>query len=35
MFTFGGFGMWVPVDIVLILFGYFKDKDGNTLKEWW
>lgn len=34
LFTFGGFGMWVPVDIAMILFGYFKDKDGKALKNW-
>jgi TM2 domain-containing membrane protein YozV len=34
MFTFGGFGMWVPIDIVLILFGWFKDKEGKPVKEW-
>jgi TM2 domain-containing membrane protein YozV len=35
MFTFGGFGLWIPVDIVLIVFGFFKDKEGNPIKEWW
>ena len=35
LFTFGGFGMWVPVDIVLILFGFFKDKEDKPVKEWW
>jgi len=34
LLTFGGFGMWIPVDIVLILFGLFKDKDGKALKDW-
>ena len=34
LFTFGGFGMWVPVDIAMILFGYFKDKDGKAIKSW-
>ncbi|HLC15753.1 MAG TPA: TM2 domain-containing protein [Thermodesulfovibrionia bacterium] len=34
LLTFGGFGMWIPVDIGLILFGLFKDKDGKVLKDW-
>lgn len=34
LFTFGGFGMWIPVDIVLILMGLFKDKEGKAVKEW-
>lgn len=34
MFTFGGFGLWIPVDILLILLGFFKDSEGKPLKEW-
>jgi len=34
LFTLGGFGLWVPVDIAMILFGYFKDKDEKPLKTW-
>jgi TM2 domain-containing membrane protein YozV len=34
LLTFGGFGMWIPVDIVLILFGLFKDKEGKVVKDW-
>jgi TM2 domain-containing membrane protein YozV len=34
MFTFGGFGLWIPVDILLILFGIFKDSEGKPLKQW-
>jgi TM2 domain-containing membrane protein YozV len=34
LFTFGGFGMWVPVDIVLILFGFFKDSEDKAVKDW-
>jgi TM2 domain-containing membrane protein YozV len=32
--TGGLFTIGVMVDIVLILFGLFKDKDGFQLKEW-
>lgn len=34
LLTFGGFGMWIPVDIVLILLGLFKDKEGKAIKVW-
>ena len=30
--TFGGFfGIWVLIDLVMILMGKFTDKDGNAL----
>ena len=34
MFTFGGFGLWIPIDSLLILFGIFKDSEGKPLKKW-
>lgn len=34
MFTFGGFGLWIPVDIIMIIIGFFKDSEGKPLKEW-
>lgn len=34
LFTFGGFGMWVPIDIALLLFGLLKDSDDKVVKNW-
>lgn len=30
--TFGGFGIWYIIDLILIILGQFKDKDGNFIK---
>lgn len=32
--TFGGFGIWIIVDLVMILVGSFTDKDGKILFRW-
>ena len=29
--TFGGLGLWVLIDLIMILVGKFTDKDGNAL----
>lgn len=34
MFTFGGFGIWLTIDIIFILVGKFKDKKGAKLTLW-
>ena len=34
IFTFGGLGIWCLVDIIMILTGYFKDKQGRKLEDW-
>jgi len=31
MITFGGFGIWWLLDLILILIGKMKDRDGGTL----
>ncbi len=32
--TIGGFGIWALVDLVMILCGAFKDKEGLPITEW-
>ncbi len=34
MFTMGGFGIWVFIDLVMIAAGKFKDKDCLTVTKW-
>lgn len=34
LFTLGGMGLWVLVDLVLIITGNFSDKEGNRITEW-
>lgn len=33
LISFGGFGIWVIVDLVLIMSGAMKDKQGNEMRE--
>ena len=33
LITFGGFGIWVIVDLVLIMSGSIRDKQGNEMRE--
>ncbi len=33
LITFGGFGIWVMVDFILIATGNFKDKQGLPIKS--
>lgn len=33
LLTFGGFGIWVIIDLVLIMSGSMKDKQGNEMRE--
>ena len=34
MLTVGGFGMWWFYDLVTLLIGSYKDKDGNAVTAW-
>ncbi len=33
LITFGGFGIWVIVDLVLIMSGSMRDKQGRRMRE--
>lgn len=33
LITLGGCGVWTLVDIIMIVTGNFKDKDGNVIKN--
>lgn len=32
--TFGGFGIWIVVDLMLIMSGTMRDKQGNTMLQY-
>lgn len=32
--TFGGLGIWVLIDFILIIIGSFRDKSGVKVTEW-
>ena len=34
LFTLGGLGIWWLVDMILLVSGEFRDKDGNRITEW-
>ena len=34
LFTLGGLGIWMLIDLILILTGEFKDQEGNRITEW-
>ena len=33
LLTGGGFGIWVLIDLIIIITGNFKDKDGLKIKN--
>jgi TM2 domain-containing membrane protein YozV len=34
LFTLGGLGIWAMIDVILILFGEFRDREGHKLTRW-
>ena len=34
IFTLGGFGIWMMIDLIFIIMGIFRDADGNKITEW-
>jgi TM2 domain-containing membrane protein YozV len=34
LITFGGFGIWWLIDLILIVTGSFKDRDGQKITQW-
>jgi hypothetical protein len=32
--TFGGLGIWVLIDFIMIVVGSFRDKEERLLLEW-
>jgi TM2 domain-containing membrane protein YozV len=32
--TFGGFGLWAMIDIIVVASGEFRDSDGYKLTRW-
>ena len=34
LLTLGGCGIWAFIDLIMILIGSYKDKDGRPVTEW-
>ena len=34
LFTFGGFGIWALVDLIILVCGAFTDGDGRKITQW-
>lgn len=32
--TFGGLGVWALIDLIILVVGQFRDKEGRILSEW-
>jgi TM2 domain-containing membrane protein YozV len=32
--TLGGLGIWATIDLIILIVGSFKDKEGRVLTEW-
>lgn len=34
LFTLGGLGIWTTIDLIFLIIGNFRDKEGRRLTEW-
>lgn len=34
IFTLGGLGVWTLVDLIMLIVGAFRDKEGRVLRQW-
>jgi TM2 domain-containing membrane protein YozV len=34
LLTLGGLGIWSLVDLIILVCGNFKDKEGNKITQW-
>ena len=34
LLTFGGLGIWMLVDLIMIICGSFKDSEGKVISNW-
>jgi TM2 domain-containing membrane protein YozV len=34
LLTVGGFGIWYVADLIIVLFGAFRDKEGRKVFRW-
>ena len=34
LYTVGGVGIWMVIDLIIILFGEFSDREGRKIKDW-
>ena len=34
LITIGGLGIWVVIDLILIVFGQFRDREGRRILRW-
>lgn len=33
LLTFGGLGIWTLIDLIIIVVGHFKDKEGRYIRR--
>ena len=34
LFTFGGLGIWAFIDLIFLVVGAFRDREGSKVSEW-
>jgi TM2 domain-containing membrane protein YozV len=34
LITFGGFGIWALIDLIFVIVGSFRDKEGRLVFRW-